>query len=158
MDLSYKKNKKKNVLHSYPIWEFMRELNFFFSLLMRIGIPRLPPLTPSSDSLSSSSPYHHLHNISHDLWPEGQSPCQLKLISLWSLVTARKHESHQRGGFFFFNSVWFLHVKTYLCLLLGVDILLSKKIKWKYESGHFMVYVSADRDVRRAINNSRGLG
>lgn len=67
---------------------------------MRIGIPRLPPLTPSSDSLSSSSPYHHLHNISHDLWPEGQSPCQLKLISLWSLVTARKHESHQRGGFF----------------------------------------------------------
>lgn len=93
---------------------------------MRIGIPRLPPLTPSSDSLSSSSPYHHLHNISHDLWPEGQSPCQLKLISLWSLVTARKHESHQRGVFFY-NSVWFLHVKTYLCLLLGVDILLSKK-------------------------------
>lgn len=29
--------------------------------------------------------------------------------------------------FFFYNSVWFLHVKTYLRLLLGVDILLSKK-------------------------------
>lgn len=76
--------------------------------LMRIQIPGLFPR-------ASPSLQHHLHNISHDLWPGGHSPCQLKLISLWSLVTA--HNTSRTGDlcvfffffFVFYHGSWLLH-------------------------------------------------